>query len=48
MIPDVKYNEAYISFIFTHPEWRCAGIGTFMLYHLIQVRHFSITVTVIL
>ncbi|XP_067121489.1 cysteine-rich protein 2-binding protein isoform X1 [Centruroides vittatus] len=36
MVPDVKYNEAYISFIFTHPEWRNAGIATFMLYHLIQ------------
>lgn len=37
MVPDVKYNEAYISFVFTHPEWRNAGIATFMLYHLIQV-----------
>ena len=37
MVPDVKHNEAYISFIFTHPEWRCAGIASFMLYHLIQV-----------
>lgn len=37
MVPDTKYNEAYISFIFTHPEWREAGIATFMLYHLIQV-----------
>ncbi|XP_041356685.1 cysteine-rich protein 2-binding protein-like [Gigantopelta aegis] len=36
MVPDVKYNEAYISFIFTHPEWRRAGIAKFMLYHLIQ------------
>uniref|UniRef100_A0A0B6ZEZ0 N-acetyltransferase domain-containing protein n=1 Tax=Arion vulgaris TaxID=1028688 RepID=A0A0B6ZEZ0_9EUPU len=36
MVPDRGYNEAYISFIFTHPEWRGAGIGTFMLYHLIQ------------
>lgn len=37
MVPDVKHNEAYISFIFTHPEWRRAGIASFMLYHLIQV-----------
>ena len=37
MVPDVAYNEAYISFIFTHPEWRQAGIGSFLLYHLIQV-----------
>ncbi|GAB6032738.1 Cysteine-rich protein 2-binding protein [Chamberlinius hualienensis] len=36
LVPDVKYNEAYISFIFTHPEWRNAGIATVMLYHLIQ------------
>lgn len=37
MVPDVKFNEAYISFIFTHPEWRRAGIAKSMLYHLIQV-----------
>lgn len=36
LVPDVKHNEAYISFIFTHPEWRGAGIASFMLYHLIQ------------
>lgn len=36
LVPDVGYNEAYISFILTRPEWRSAGIGTFMLYHLIQ------------
>eukprot|EP00112_Aurelia_sp_Birch-Aquarium-sp1_P019636 Seg49.2 transcript_id=Seg49.2/GoldUCD/mRNA.D3Y31 product="Cysteine-rich protein 2-binding protein" protein_id=Seg49.2/GoldUCD/D3Y31 len=36
MVPDVKYNEAYISFILVHPDWRKAGIGTFMIYHLIQ------------
>uniref|UniRef100_A0A0K2SZ14 CSRP2 binding protein [Gorilla gorilla] n=1 Tax=Lepeophtheirus salmonis TaxID=72036 RepID=A0A0K2SZ14_LEPSM len=37
LVPDVSPTEAYISFIFTHPEWRRAGIGKFMLYHLIQV-----------
>lgn len=37
MVPDVSYNEAYISYLFTHPEWRGAGIAKFMLYHLIQV-----------
>lgn len=37
MVPDVKYSEAYISFLLVHPEWRRAGIGTFMIYHLIQV-----------
>ncbi|XP_048586308.1 cysteine-rich protein 2-binding protein isoform X2 [Nematostella vectensis] len=36
MVPDVKYNEAYISFILVHPEWQHAGIGSYMLYHLIQ------------
>ncbi|XP_053169538.1 cysteine-rich protein 2-binding protein isoform X3 [Hemicordylus capensis] len=36
MVPDVKYNEAYISFLFVHPEWRRSGIATFMIYHLIQ------------
>uniref|UniRef100_S4RD22 Lysine acetyltransferase 14 n=1 Tax=Petromyzon marinus TaxID=7757 RepID=S4RD22_PETMA len=36
MVPDVKYNEAYVSFLLVHPEWRGAGIGTFMIYHLIQ------------
>jgi len=28
--------EAYILYIVVHPEWRGAGIATFMLYHLIQ------------
>lgn len=37
MVPDVKFNEAYVSFLLVHPEWRRAGIGTFMIYHLIQV-----------
>jgi ribosomal protein S18 acetylase RimI-like enzyme len=37
MIPDVSHTEAYISFIFTHPEWRRVGIAKFMLYHLCQV-----------
>uniref|UniRef100_A0A1V1G5K8 Putative cysteine-rich protein 7 isoform B n=1 Tax=Reticulitermes speratus TaxID=60591 RepID=A0A1V1G5K8_9NEOP len=36
MVPDVGLTEAYISFLFTRPEWRRAGIATFMLYHLIQ------------
>ncbi|XP_068455630.1 cysteine-rich protein 2-binding protein [Clinocottus analis] len=36
MVPDVKYNEAYVSFLLVHPEWRRAGIATFMIYHLIQ------------
>lgn len=36
MIPDIDYNTAYISFVFTRPEWRRAGIGNFMMYHLTQ------------
>ena len=34
MVPDVKYNEAYISFVLVHSEWRRGGIGTYMIYHL--------------
>ena len=37
LVPDYSHTEAYISFIFTHPEWRRKGIAKFMLYHLIQV-----------
>lgn len=36
MVPDVNYNEAYISFVLVHPEWRRGGIGAYMIYHLIQ------------
>ncbi|XP_011502622.1 PREDICTED: cysteine-rich protein 2-binding protein [Ceratosolen solmsi marchali] len=36
MVPDVGYNEAYISFLLVRPEWRRAGIGRFILYHLVQ------------
>ncbi|XP_066927188.1 cysteine-rich protein 2-binding protein-like [Clytia hemisphaerica] len=36
MVPDVKFNEAYISFILVHPDWRRCGIATNMIYHLIQ------------
>ena len=45
----MKYNEAYISFVLVHPEWRRGGIGTYMIYHLIQTclgkdvtRHVSV------
>ena len=41
IVPDVNLNEAYISFLFVHPEWQGAGIGKFIIYHLIQVsNHF--------
>lgn len=43
MVPDVSYNEAYITYLFTHPEWRNAGIAKFMLYHLIQVSTNNLT-----
>lgn len=37
LVPDVRVNEAYISFLLVHPDWRGGGIGAIMLYHLIQV-----------
>ncbi|XP_063826870.1 cysteine-rich protein 2-binding protein [Ostrinia nubilalis] len=36
LVPDARANEAYISFVLTRPEWRGAGIASFMLYHLLQ------------
>lgn len=36
MTPDVKVNEAYISFLAVHPDFQRAHIGKIMLYHLIQ------------
>ncbi|XP_013114167.2 cysteine-rich protein 2-binding protein [Stomoxys calcitrans] len=36
LVPDVGFNEAYISFMAVRPGWQRSGIGTFMLYHLIQ------------
>ncbi|XP_018325109.1 cysteine-rich protein 2-binding protein [Agrilus planipennis] len=36
LVPDVKINENYMSFIFTRPGWRNVGVAKFMLYHLIQ------------
>lgn len=37
LVPDVGFNEAYISFMAVRRGWQRSGIGTFMLYHLIQV-----------
>ena len=36
LVPHENQLEAYISFLFTHPEWRRAGVAKFMLYHLVQ------------
>ena len=36
IVPHENQMEAYISFLFTHPEWRRSGIAKFMLYHLVQ------------
>ena len=36
MTPDVKVTESYISFLLVHPDFRKAGIGKVILYHLVQ------------
>lgn len=36
MTPDVKVSESYISFFLVHPDFRKAGIGKVILYHLVQ------------
>lgn len=36
MTPDVKVNEAYISFLLVHPDFQNSCIGKIILYHLIQ------------
>ena len=36
MTPDVKVNEAYISFLLVHPDFQRCSIGKIMLYHLVQ------------
>ncbi|XP_068140425.1 LOW QUALITY PROTEIN: cysteine-rich protein 2-binding protein [Drosophila tropicalis] len=36
LVPDVGYNEAYISFMAVRPNWQRSGIATLMLYHLVQ------------
>ena len=28
--------EGYIMYIGVHPQWQCKGMGSFILYHLIQ------------
>jgi ribosomal protein S18 acetylase RimI-like enzyme len=33
--------QGYISYLFTHPDWRRSGIGKFMLYQLIQSCNIS-------
>ncbi|XP_049849345.1 uncharacterized protein LOC126318447 isoform X2 [Schistocerca gregaria] len=40
-------NFGYITYVCVHPEWQRSGIGTFMLYHLIQTcPHKDITLHV--
>ncbi|XP_039277872.1 cysteine-rich protein 2-binding protein [Nilaparvata lugens] len=34
--PDFSATETYLTFLFTRPQWRGAGIATFMIYHLIN------------
>ncbi|XP_017052930.2 cysteine-rich protein 2-binding protein [Drosophila ficusphila] len=36
LVPDVGYNEAYISFMAVRPNWQRSRIASVMLYHLIQ------------
>ncbi|KAH8391933.1 hypothetical protein KR215_009992, partial [Drosophila sulfurigaster] len=36
LVPDVGYNEAYISFMAVRHNWQRSGIASLMLYHLIQ------------
>ena len=36
MTPDVKVNEAYISFLLVHPDFQRCAVGKIILYHLIQ------------
>ena len=32
-------NPCYIPYLLVHPDWEGAGIGSFMLYYLIQMSH---------
>ena len=36
LVPDTRWNESYLSYFGVHPDWSNSGIGTFMLYHIIQ------------
>lgn len=38
-VPDVKWGEVYVSFIFVLPCWRNIGLASFMLYHLSQISY---------
>ena len=54
MVPNTAFAEAYLSFILVHPDWRKrnetndrdeVSVAQYMLYYLIQVRHFLIDYT---
>lgn len=53
LVPNTSHKEAYLSFIFVHPDWRTikntqfnnenVSIAQYMLYYLIQVfKHYLI------
>merc|ERR1712083_460975 len=36
VVPDTGWTENYLSYFMVHPDWSGAGIGSLMLYHLIE------------
>jgi len=36
LTPNISHTEAYLTFLWTHPEWRRLGLATFFIYHLVQ------------
>ena len=34
LVPNTGHTEAYISYLYTHPDWRKGGVARFMIYHL--------------
>ena len=37
VVPNVSFQEDYLSFIFVHPNWRLSGIAKYMLYRLANI-----------